>query len=1056
MQKSLLFKIVMIVFAFVGLTFSADAQITTATMTGVIRESKGALPGASVKATHIPTGTVYTVTTAANGRYTISNMRTGGPYTVEVKFIGYQSYKVEGITLKLGDSYVLNAELNDGSNQLNEIVVQGKSDKTFNSKRISASTNISKEQLERLPSINRSLSDFTRLTPQSNGSSFAGTNNRYNSISIDGAVNNDVFGLSGSGTPGGQAGTQPISLDAISEIQVILSPYDVTNGSFAGGGINAVTRSGTNRVEGSAYFLTRSEGITGKSIDGLNTKASPFTNNTYGFRLGAPIIKNKLFFFVSAEKVKINTPTNFSAGDAGSVVTQDVANSIANALQTRYGYDAGSTGVINANTKSDKLFTRIDWNINANNQLTIRNQYINASLDNISRSGSSFRFGNNAYRFNNKQNNSVLELRSKISETLSNNLILGYSRIRDSRDAVGQLFPQIKINGFAGGGSVTVGSEASSTANSLNQDVYELTDNFKILAGKHTFTIGTHNEFFKFSNVFINNFAGSYTYNNLNDFLNNTKPLTAASSFSIVPGQPKPAAEFNAGQLGFYFQDEIEPFQGFKLTAGLRADVPMIFDTPPANPLVAATFNGQRTDQTPQRRVLVSPRLGFNWDLTGDRALQLRGGFALLTSRAPYVWLSNGFSNNGLLTGQINATGSTGTFIADPNNQQAAGGTVSKTYEVNLINKNLKLPQTWRSNLALDAKLPGGVLGTFEAIYSKVVNNILYSNINLVPSAATLNPALTGGADNRPLFNYSAAAGKVNPTFTNVFYLDNTSKGSSYSFTAQFQKNFDLGLHSSIAYTYGQSHDVNSGASSTASSNTNFVQTTTGPNNPPLSVSNFDIRHRIVGSLDYVIRYGKQKASGTTFSLVYVGKSGTPFTYLYNGDLNGDGATGNDLLYVPRNASEIKLSTATIPATATSPATTLSPAQQWADLDAFISNDPYLSKMRGKYTVRNGARTPWEHQFDFRIMQDIGTIFKGSKNTLQISFDIINVGNLLNKDWGRTYYNSVTNQASTLITYLSANGGSYNFIKPTGGTVYPSDPFFSRWQGQLGIRYLFN
>lgn len=1056
MQKSLLFKIVMVVFAFVGVVFSANAQITTATMTGVIRESKGALPGASVKATHVPTGTVYTVTTAANGRYTISNMRTGGPYTVEVKFIGYQSYKVEGVTLKLGDSYVLNAELNDGSNQLSEIVVQGKSDKTFNSKRISASTNISKEQLERLPSINRSLSDFTRLTPQSNGSSFAGTNNRYNSISIDGAVNNDVFGLSGSGTPGGQAGTQPISLDAISEIQVILSPYDVTNGSFAGGGINAVTRSGTNRVEGSAYYLTRNESITGKSIDGLNTKASPFTNNTYGFRLGAPIIKNKLFFFVSAEKVKVTTPTNFSAGDAGSVVTQDVANSIANALQTRYGYDAGSTGVINANTKSDKLFTRIDWNINANNQLTIRNQYINASLDNISRSGSSFRFGNNAYRFNNKQNNSVLELRSKISETLSNNLILGYSRIRDSRDAVGTLFPQIRINGFAGGGSVTVGSEASSTANSLNQDVYEFTDNFKILAGKHTFTVGTHNEFFKFSNVFINNFAGSYTYNNLNDFLNNTKPLTAASSFSIVPGQPKPAAEFNAGQLGFYFQDEIEPFQGFKLTAGLRADVPMIFDTPPANPLVAATFNGQRTDQTPQRRVLVSPRLGFNWDLTGDRTLQLRGGFALLTSRAPYVWLSNGFSNNGLLTGQINATGSTGTFIADPNNQQAAGGTVSKTYEVNLINKNLKLPQTWRSNLALDAKLPGGVLGTFEAIYSKVVNNILYSNINLVPSTTTLNPALTGGADNRPLFNYSAAAGKVNPTFTNVFYLDNTSKGSSYSFTAQFQKNFDMGLHSSIAYTYGQSHDVNSGASSTASSNTNFVQTTTGPNNPPLSVSNFDIRHRIVGSLDYVIRYGKQKASGTTFSLVYVGKSGQPFTYLYNGDLNGDGATGNDLLYVPRNASEIKLSTATIPATATSPATTLTPAQQWADLDAFINNDPYLSKMRGKYTVRNGARTPWEHQFDFRIMQDIGTIFKGSKNVLQVSFDIINVGNLLNKDWGRTYYNSVPSQASTLITYLSANGGSYNFIKPTGATVYPADPFLSRWQGQLGIRYLFN
>jgi outer membrane receptor protein involved in Fe transport len=1048
MKKTLLFKFVVLVFAFVGVFLSSNAQVTTATMSGVIRETKGALPGASVRATHTPTGTVYTTTTSADGRYTIQNMRSGGPYTIEVTFIGYQPFKNEGIFLKLGDSFAFNANLNDGGNQLEEVVVAGKADKTFNSKRIGASTNISKEQLEKLPTISRSLQDFTRLTPQANGNSFAGTNNRFNSISIDGAVNNDVFGLAANGAPGGQAGTQPISLDAIQEIQVVLSPYDVSNGNFAGGGINAVTRSGTNRVEGSAYFLTRNEGITGKKVGDVNQKAGDFSNTTYGFRIGAPIIKNKLFIFVNAEKTKNTAPTTFNAGDALSVLSVADANTILSTLQTRYGYDGGAIGEISAETKSDKIFARIDWNINSKNQLTLRHNYIKASDDNISRSATSFRFGNNAYAINNTQNNSVLELRSQISETLSNNLIIGYSRIRDFREPSGQLFPQIRINGFAGGASAFVGSEASSTANSLDQDVFEFSDNFKIFAGKHTFTVGTHNEFFKFKNVFINNFAGSYAYNTLADFVGGTvRPVTATSNYSIVPGDSKPAAQFDAAQLGFYFQDEIEAFTGFKLTAGLRADVPMIFDTPPANPLVPTAFPGNRTDQTPQRRILVSPRLGFNWDLTGTRSMQLRGGVALLTSRAPFVWLSNGFTNNGLLTGQVNATNSTGTFIPDPNNQQAAGGSVVNTYEVNLINKNLKLPQTWRSNIAMDVKLPGGILGTLEAIYSKTVNNIIYSNINLRPSVAAIPAALTGGADNRPLFNYSG--NKVNSTFTNAFYLDNTNQGSSYNLTAELKKGFDFGLYSTIAYTYGKAKDVNSGTSSTASSNTNFVQTTTGPNNAPLAISNFDIRHRIVGSLNYSIYYGKQKASGTTLSLVYVGKSGTPFTYLYNGDLNNDGATGNDLLYVPRNQSEIRLST--VAASGTRPA--ISIAQQWADLDAFIESDPYLKNLRGQYTVRNGARMPWEHQFDFRILQDIGTIFKGSKNTLQLSFEIINIGNLINKDWGHLY--SLGNNASTLVNYVTSSQ-TYTFVKPTTATAYQVSPFASRWQGQLGVRYIFN
>ncbi|MGY4384074.1 hypothetical protein ACVWYN_001100 [Pedobacter sp. UYP24] len=1064
MNKSLLFKIVVLLFVFVGSIAAVNAQVTTSTLTGTVKDAKSSLPGAGVKATHTPTGTVYSSTTSADGRFTITNMRVGGPYTIEISYIGYQTEKVTDIYLKLGEPFSLNVKLNDNANQLTEVEVKGTKDANFNGKRVGPSTNISKEQLQSLPTLSRSLNDFTRLTPQASGSinggsgqSFAGTNNRYNNISIDGAVNNDVFGLASNGAPGGQANTQPISLDAIQELQIVLSPYDVSNGNFAGAGINAVTRSGTNKFEGSAYFYGRNQNSVGRSPDAARTKANEFYNTQYGFRLGGPIIQNKLFFFVNGELGRIQQPTSFNVGDPGSALPLGDAQSIVNTLNTRYGYNPGSYDLVNSQTQNDKVFARLDWNINAKNQLTIRHQYIKAFDDNISRSGSSFRFGSSLYRFNDLQNNSVLELRSSISDRLSNNLIVGYSRIRDSRAAEGQLFPQIKINSIGGipANSVILGSEASSTANELDQNVLEFTDNFKIFANKHTFTIGTHNEFFKFRNLFMNNFAGSYTYSNLADFTNNAKPNFAASTYSIVPGDTRPAARFSAAQLGFYFQDEIDVFTGFKLVAGLRADVPIINDTPPANPLIASTFAFQKTDQIPSGRIMVSPRVGFNWDLTGDRSIQLRGGTALLTSRAPYVWLSNQFTNNGMLTAQISASNGTGTFIADPANQKAAGGTVGTTYEVNLANPNLKMPQLFRSNLAADFKLPLGIMATLEGIYSKTINNILYSNLNLKNSTGRINPNLSAGNDTRPIFAYPTAGGKVNPTFTNVFYLDNTSKGDSYSLTAQLQKAFGMGLYATAAYTYGEAKDVNSGASSTASSNTNFVQTLTGPNNPPLAISNFDIRHRVIGSLNYTLAYGKQKASSTTISLFYSGKSGTPFTYLYDGDLNQDGSTGNDLLYVPRNLSEIKL--ADIPATTgLNPTPVIPVATQWANLDAYISNDPYLSKMRGKYTARNGARMPWENLFDLRIMQTLGTIIKGSKNNIQISFDVTNVGNLINKDWGKAYF--ISNTASTLIkyNYNATTGGTFNFAPPAGGTAYQLSSFISRWQGQLGLRYNFN
>jgi hypothetical protein len=1056
MKKSLLFKVVVILIAFVGSFSAVTAQTTTSTLIGVVKDAQAGLPGASVKAVHEPTGTVYGVMTNTDGRFTIPNMRSGGPYTIVVSYVGLAQEKFENVYLKLGESFVLNALLKETDKTLEEVKIFTKRDATFNSKRTGAATNISKEQIQNMPSLSRSLQDFTRLTPQANGNSFGGASNKFNNISIDGAVNNDVFGLTSNGAPGGQANTQPISLDAIEEIQVVVAPYDVTNGNSTGGTINAVTRSGTNKVQGSAYFFGRNQNTIGKSVDGLNTKAGDFYNTTYGVRVGAPIIKNKLFFFVSGELGRIKTPTTFNAGDPGSVISTADAQLIANTMQTRYGYNVGDFGVFNQQTNSDKLFVRFDWNINDKNQLTLRHNYINAFDDKITRSGSAFAFSNNGYRFTDKQNNSVLELRSSINQNLSNNLIVGYSRVRDRRAFNGDLFPQIRINNFNGSSSQSVvfGAEASSTANELDQDIFEFTDNFKILAGKHTFTVGTHNEFFKFRNLFMNNFAGSYAYNNMNDFMTNANPLTAAATYSIVPGNNTPAAKFDAAQLGFYFQDEIEAFQGFRLIAGLRVDVPLFFDNPPANPLVASTFNAQRTDQTPSGQILVSPRLSFNWDLTGDRSVQLRGGTALLTSRAPFVWLSNAFTNNGMLTAQINATSRQGTFIADPANQKASGGSVGTTYEVNLTDPKLRLPQVFKTNLAFDFKLPGGVFATVEGIYSKTVNNILYNNLNLRPAAGTINASLTNGADSRPLYAYPTNAGKVNTTFTNVYYLTNSNKGETYTLTGQLSKAFDFGLSVSGAYTYGKSTDVNSGGSSTASSNFNFNQIVFDPNNPELAYSNFDLRHRVIGSLNYIARYGKNKASATTFSLFYAGRSGSPFTYLYFGDLNQDGNNQNDLLFVPRTINDIKLAPLT---TGTAPnQVVVSVADQWASLDAFISNDKYLSSRRGQYTERNGARMPWQHQFDLRIMQDLGTVFKGSKNALQISLDVINVGNLLNKAWGRQYF--LGNNASTLVNYNynAATGGNYTFRAPTDNVAYQVSSFDSRWQAQIGIRYLFN
>ncbi|WP_258048992.1 TonB-dependent receptor [Hymenobacter sp. NBH84] len=1054
---------------------------TVAAMNGTITDQTGSgLPGATIIAVHTPTNTQYVAPTNSDGRFNIQNMRVGGPYTIRVTFVGYQDVTRDGIFLTLGQNLRLDVNLNESTQQLSEVTVSGRRDPVINSGRTGAATTVQTEQIMRLPTINRSIQDFTRLSPQANGNSLGGRNNRYNNISIDGAVNNDLFGLAGSGTPGGQAGTQPISLDAIEELQVVIAPYDVRQGGFTGGGINAVTRSGTNKVQGSVYAFGRNQSLLRRGpTDDLN-RADNFKFYQTGFRVGGPIIKDKLFFFLNGELERRQQPSLTrlrQPGDAANAsgvagATAADADRLRTAVLERYNYDIGGYDPYTYKTNNDKVFARLDWNIDQNNQLTLRHNYVDGFQDNLSRSVNSYSLGSNGYRFNTTTNSTVLEFRSKISSRFANNLIVGYQRIRDKRAPYGGAFPQITIQTIpnSNNGNLVFGGETFSNANSLNQDIVELTDNFTFYAGKHVLTLGTHNEFFKFQNLFVRDIYGNYSYRSINDFLNSDPNFTPAStahaqpysySLSYAPAQGvDPAAQFKVSQLGVYLQDEYTILENLKVTGGVRLDLPIL----PTTPLNNTAFNNEfnplfdvSTTKVPTKQLLFSPRVGFNWDVFNDLTTQVRGGTGIFTGRPPYVWISNQYGNTGVNVSRISSFAGSGTittpvinFTGDPNNQPAAAdlGLNPGSSEIDVTAKNFKFPQQFRSNLAIDRKLPGGVTATVEAIYSQVINDILYQDINLKQSTTT-----TAEGNGRPFYNSNQNARKINPTYTNVILLDNTDKGYTYQLSAQLQKAFNSNLSASAAYTYGKSKDINSGSSSQAYSNWRFNQTPGNPNNPPLAYSNYDLRHRIIASLNYRQEYANHFATG--LSLFYTGQSGTPYTYLYNNDVNGDGEAGNDLLYIPSDLNTL--------AFAPNGSTTGDQVrQQFID---YVNRDSYLKTLSNEFTKRNGARTPWSHQVDARLIQDFYfSSGNGTRHTLEVTFDVSNIGNLLNKDWGRQYF--VSNQSYSLLGYrISGTSAADRAIAPTGSPIYSFNNIdrayqvnqvTSRWQGQLGIRYTFD
>lgn len=1070
-----------ILFAFA--TESAFAQgVTSSSIRGTVYDANGdGLPGANVIAKHIPSGTTYGAPTDLNGYFILPNMRIGGPYTLNVSFVSYESFTLENIQLELGQPFELNVQLKEENpERLSEVIVTGS--RSSVGEGAGATTQISRESIEKMPTLNRDLNDFTRLTPQAkqvgSGFSIAGINNRFNAIYFDGAVNNDVFGLASSGTNGGQTGAAPISMDAIDQIQVVISPYDVTYGGFAGGGINAVTKSGTNNFEGGVYAYNQNESLVGRTNTTLTERTGgdresvdEFSTNFVGFNIGGPIVKDKLFFFMNAEIQREQTPLPFEQGDYVGNTSISQLNDLGNYLQNQYNYDAGVFGDKVEELNANRIFTKLNWNINEKHQLMLRNNFTDITQLNVNSSGTRrINYRNNGINFPSVTNSSALELSSRFSNSISNNLIIGYTAVRDDRDPIGQNFPAVTIQD-GNGAQIRFGSEPFSTANQLDQDVFTITNNLNIYKGNHTITLGTHNEFTSFYNLFIRQNFGFYDYNSLDDFYNNEAPGFYTRSYSlvddIVGDGSTAAAEFNAMQLGFYVQDEYRVSRKFTLSGGLRLDIPIITTDPnidsefntttiPAIENAGYDLQGAQGGQAPNGQLMWSPRIGFNYDVFGDKKTTIRGGTGIFTSRVPFVWPGGMYTNNGVTIGGFNnfQVDFPIEFISDVDQQYTNPNLTVPQGQVDLFVQDFKFPQVFRSSLAVDQVLHGGWVLGLEGLFTKTLNNVYYQNVNSDP---TVDFNWTNGAsntDNRPVY----VGRDIDPTYNSVYLASNTNEGYTYTVTGQIQKSFDFGLYINAAYTYGDAFSIFEGTSSQNSSQWRGAFNTDGRNNAPYGRSDFSLGSRVMSSINYAFDWGsKNKLYTTAVSLFYSGESGSPYSYTYGfggadaRNINGErGSTSRtrSLIYVPANQNDIQLVDLEDGPSA---------AQQWEALNTFIEEDDYLSTRRGMYAEKNGARAPFIHQLDFKFTQDFGFQSGNKTHKFQFSFDVFNFANLLNSDWGAIYTNPFDYNIINFAGY--ADDGTtpqFNFTESRlGDERFNIANRTSRWRGRIGLRYFF-
>jgi len=1090
-MKSVLKQALSLLLVILISVIKVNAQETTAEIQGLITVGNAGVAGATVTAVHQPTGTKYVTTSRADGRYNLTNLKIGGPYLLQVSYVGMKADKQDDINLLIGQTYKANFSLVEASSNLKEVLVSSaKQDKIFNNARTGSQETFNRNQITSLPTISRSYKDIIKLTPTYNSGSFGGQSSQLNNITIDGANFNNSFGLSGD--IGGQTGQNAVSLDAIEQIQVNTSPFDVKNGGFVGGGINSVSRSGTNTYSGSVYQYAKN-----KDWQGYEVNAAPYTitvpkqDYSYdlkGFTAGGAIIKNKLFIFVNGEQESNTTPgTIWSASSASnpangstiSAANKDSLDKLSAFLKSKYNYDPGAYQGYSYVASSKRLTVKIDWNINENNTLTFKYNYLkSASQIPPSNSGSAstrqagvtaLPFYGAGYEINNNAKIFIAELNTKFSNKISNKLQVGYTALRDYRNALtSKEFPMVDILDGNGKPFTSFGYELYTYGNKLNTDVYQLNDNLSIYAGKHEITLGTQSSFKKYLNGFSPNYEGTYRFASLNDFINSANGLgTKSTVYSLsytLGGGAFPLVGPKDFEAGVYVQDKYRATDKLTITYGVRFDYSKFYNTFLYNPVVDTLtkfYAGihANTGAAPNAAVQISPRIGFNYDVNGDQSLQIRGGAGLFQGAPPFVWISNQASNSGMALFGSFTNNNTNIFSPDVNAYRpAATATLSKSYSINVTDPNYKFPQVFKSTLAADKKLGNGWTVTAEGTYTKQFNASVFQNIALP------NTGLVKLADGRYRFPFTssypfggtqmggtAVAAANNPTIGNAIYMTNSDNGYAWTGTLQVQKitkNFIF----TAAYTRMEAKDA-AVSGSTAATMWGSKVTSENPNNFTIGNSNNYIPHRIIASVVYKKEFIKDQV--TSVGMVYEGAPNYATSYYVQGDVNNDGISYNDLMFVPADPSQIKLINAT--------GDTRTQTELWNQLDAFIQNNPYLSTRRGQFAERNAYVLPWTHKLDLNFTQDVRFTVGKNKHTLRFTADIYNFTNLLNKDWGVYYIPTTT--TPLVFSKIDTDGKTPVYTFPYLDAVNkvpftraykPSPSLGSRYQIQIGVRYLFN
>ena len=1020
------------VFASLLAIASASAQgVTSGTVSANVRDASGnPVAGVRVVAVHVPSGTRYEARTREDGHVSIPGMRVGGPYTVSASFIGYQSEAENNVFITLGQATDLQFVINRAVVQLGEVTVTAAAQSILSSASTGAATTISRQALATLPSISGRLESVVRLTPQSGGGlSFAGQDSRMNNITVDGSYFNNSFGLGSS--PGDRTGVAPISLSALEQVQVNVAPFDVRQGNFVGAGVNSVSRSGDNEFSGSLYYQFRNQGLVGKKAGDLSFNPGTFKYGNGGGWLSGPIIKNKLFYFVSYEKEALTQPgTTYRANTGGEPVGGNVTRVLASDLdqlstflQNSFSYATGAYQGYSFQTPATRFLAKIDYNFSDRNKLSLRFNRLDSFTDVLESNSSSLGFGNrrsNTTGLNFQASNyQILEnIRSVVGEWnslvgshMANNLIIGYTHQDESRAKKGVFFPLVDILS-AGSVYTSFGYEPFTPDNELRYNTSQLQNNFTIFGDKHDLTFGVSAERYESVNVFFPGSQSVYSYNSLadfytdaNDYLANpnrtVSPVTLRRfqlAWSNIPGQDKPVQPLKVLYAGAYAQDEWRVTPRIKMTAGMRFDVPKFaatgYDNPLADQLSFRDEKGQtvqyNSGKLPDPKFLISPRVGLNWDVAGDRSTQVRGGTGIFTGRPAYVWISNQIGNTGMLTGfeQLDNT-TIRPFNPDPNHYKPTSvtGAPASSYQLALTDPNFKFPQVWRTDLAVDKKLPYGLVGTAEFLYGRDVNGIYYINANLAPA----NTAFAG-VDARPRWT---TGNRINANVANAVVLKNENIGRSWNIAASVERPYTNGLFVKAAYAYGQSKNTVDPGSIAFGSWVNNEHAG-DPNNPGLGFSANSPGHRLFGAVSYRKEYFSVGA--TTLSLFWETRTLGNSSYAFAGDLNGDGGFNNDLIYIARDTAEMNFQQYTVGSGTT--ARTFTRQEQALAWEAYIQQDDYLKGHRGQYAERNAVFLPMVNRADFSIAQEVFTRGSGRRNALQIRADVLNVGNLLNKSWG--------------------------------------------------------